>query len=157
MGWLQTSEIESKVVNALEEFLGQRDDDACRAPHIAEFVLVLILDHLADKLAAVGTQAGDSVIDVFNGKHHAPQAQRVGRCDGWFDGDQLWVAELRQLKLPEPIWRAHHNNVDLDIFDPVDTVHPRALDRRLTVDRHAQRGEKSNSGCKVVNDNANVV
>ena len=31
----------SKAVNASEEFLGQRDDDARRASHVAESVLVL--------------------------------------------------------------------------------------------------------------------
>ena len=36
------------AVNASEEFLRQRDDDARRASHVAEPVLVLVLDHLAD-------------------------------------------------------------------------------------------------------------
>jgi hypothetical protein len=36
-------------------------------------------------------------------------------------------------------------------------VHPQALDRRLAFDRHAERGEKSDSGCEVVNDDADVV
>jgi hypothetical protein len=41
-------------MNASEEFLGQRDDDARRASHVAEPVLVLIPDHLAEKFGAVG-------------------------------------------------------------------------------------------------------
>ncbi len=36
-------------MNASEEFLGQRDDDARRASHVAESVLVLVLGHLADE------------------------------------------------------------------------------------------------------------
>jgi hypothetical protein len=40
----------------------------------------------------------------------------------------------------------------LNTFEPVDAVHPRALDRRLAFERHAERGEKSDSGCKVVDD-----
>jgi PadR family transcriptional regulator, regulatory protein PadR len=56
-----------------------------------------------------------------------------------------------------PIWGPHHNDVDLDTFEPVDAVHPRALDRRLAFDRHAERGEKSDSGCKVLDDDADVV
>src|SRR6266567_9597986 len=55
------------------------------------------------------------------------------------------------------IWGPHHNDVDLDTFEPVDAVHPRALDRHLAFERHAERGEKSDSGCKVVDDDADVV
>src|SRR5215212_10091175 len=87
-----------KAVNASEEFLGQRDDDARRASHVAESVLVLVLGHLADEFGAVGTQASDSLVDAFDCKHDAPEAQRVRRCDHWFDLDQFWMAKLRQLK-----------------------------------------------------------
>src|SRR6476646_8599047 len=106
---------------------------------------------------ADGAQASDSVVDVFDRKHDAPEAQRVRRCDRRFDLDQFWIAKLRQLKPPVPIWGPHHNDVDLDTFEPVDAVHPRALDRRLAFERHAERGEKSDSGCQVVDDDAEVV
>src|SRR5438105_2422822 len=149
--------VSPKAVNASEEFLGQRDDDARRASHVAESVHVLVLGHLAEEFGAVGAQASDSVVDAFDCKHDAPQAQRVRRCDRRFDLDQFWIAKLRQLKPPVPIWGLHHNDVDLDILDPVDAVHPRALDRRLAFDRHAERREKSDSGCKVVDDDADVV
>src|SRR5467141_2331532 len=149
--------VSPKAVNASEEFLGQRDDDARRASHVAESVLVLVLGHLADEFGAVGAQASDSVVDASDCKHDAPETQRVWRCDRWFDLDQFWIAKLRQLKLPVPIWGPHHNDVDLDTFEPVDAVHPRALDRRLAFDRHAPRGEKSDSGCKVVDDDADVI
>ena len=49
------------------------------------------------------------------------------------------------------------DDVDLDAFEPVDAVHPRALDRHLAFDRHAERGEKSDSGRKVVDDDADVI
>jgi hypothetical protein len=55
-------------VNASEEFLGQRDDDARGASHVAESVLVLVLGHLADEFGAVGAQASDSVVDAFDCK-----------------------------------------------------------------------------------------
>ena len=42
-----------------------------------------------------------------------------------------------------PIWGPHHNDVDLNTFEPVDAVHPRALDRHLAFERHAERGEKT--------------
>src|SRR6195256_2719399 len=147
----------SGAVNASEEFLSQRDDDARRASHVAESVLVLVLGHLADEFGAIGAQASDSVVDAFDCKHDAPEAQRVRRCDRRFDLDQLWIAKLRQLKPPVPIWGPHHNDVDLDTFEPVDAVHPRALDRRLAFERHAERGEKSDRGCEVVDDDADVV
>src|SRR5688572_29974255 len=116
---------------ASEEFLGQRDDDTRRASHVAESVLVLVLGHLADEFGAVGAQASDSVVDAFDCKHHAPEAERVRRGDRWFDLDQFWIAKLRQLEPALPIWGPHHNNVDLDTFEPIDAVHPWALDRRL--------------------------
>jgi hypothetical protein len=46
-------------MNASEEFLGQRDDDS-RGASLAEPVLVLVLDHLADEFGAVDTQAHDA-------------------------------------------------------------------------------------------------
>ena len=64
-------------MNASREFLGQRDDDARRTSHVAESVLVLVLGHLADEFGAVGAQASHSVVDVFDGKHDAAEAQRV--------------------------------------------------------------------------------
>src|SRR6476646_1551608 len=106
---------------------------------------------------AVGAQASDSVVDAFDCKHDAPEAQRVRRCDRRFDLDQLWIAKLRQLKPPVPIWGPHHDDVDLDTFEPVDAIHPRALDGRLAFERHAEGGEKSDGGCKVVDDDADVV
>ena len=146
-----------KAVKASGEFLGQRDDDARRASHVAESVLVLVLGHLADELGAIGAQASDGIVDTFDCEHDAPEAQRIGRCDRRFHVDQFWIAKLRQLKLSLPIRAPHHHYVDSNTFDPVDAVHPRALDRRLAFDRHAERGEKSDRGCKVVDDDADVV
>jgi hypothetical protein len=64
--------------------------------------------------------------------------------------DRTKFAKLRQLEPSEPIRGPHHNNVDLDPFEPVNAVHPRTLDRHLALERHAERGEKTDSGCKVV-------
>src|SRR5436189_2155074 len=91
------------AVNASEEFLGQRDDDARRASHVAEPVLVLVLGHLADELGAVGEQASDGVVDALDREHDAPEAQRVRRWDRRLDLDQSWMAKLRQLESPVPI------------------------------------------------------
>src|SRR5712671_4325926 len=162
MPWVQSTgpcppPVSPKAVSASEEFLCQRDDDARRASHVAESVPALVLGHLADEFGAVGAQASDSVVDAFDCKHDAPEAQRVRWCDRRFDLDQFWIAKLRQLKPSVSIWGPHHNDVDLDTFEPADAVRPRALDRCLAFERHAERGEKSDSACKVVDDDADVV
>src|SRR6266545_4633525 len=95
--------VSPKAVYASEELLGQRDDDARRASHVAESVLVLVLGHLTDELGAVGAQASDRVVDALDGKHDAPEAQRVRRCDRRFDPDQFRIAKFRQLEPPMPI------------------------------------------------------
>jgi hypothetical protein len=146
-----------KAVNASEEFLGQRDDNARRASHVTEPVLVLVLGYLADEFGTFGAHASDRVVDACDCKHYAPQPQRVRGRDRRLGLDQFWIAKLRQLKPAAPIWRSHHNDVDLDIFEPVDAVHPRTLDRHLAFDGHTQRGEKSDSGCKIVDDDADMV
>src|SRR5215216_2745825 len=145
-----------EAVNASEELFSQRYDDAPWTPHVAEPVQVLVLGHFADEFGAVGAHASDSVVDAFDCKHDAPEAQRVRRCDRRFDRDQFWIPKLRQLEPPVPIG-GPHNDVDLDTFEPVDAVHPRALDRRLAFERHAERGEKGDSAGKVVDDDADVV
>src|SRR5829696_2311475 len=146
-----------EAVNASEELFSQRYDDARRATHVAEAVQVLVLGHLTDEFSAVGAHASDSVVDAFDCKHDAPEAQRVRRCDRRFDLDQFWIAKLRQLKPPVPIWGPHHNDVDLDTFEPVDAVHPLSLDRRLTLQLQSELGKESDSGCKVVDDDADMV
>jgi len=144
------------LINASEKFLGHRDDDARGAAHVAESVLVLVLGHLADEFGADGAQAGDRLIDAFDGKHDAPQAQGVWWGDHRFDLDQFGLAKLCQLKPPVPIGGPHHHDVDVDIFEPVDAVHPRSRDRHLAFDCHAERGEKSDRGGKIIDD-ADVV
>src|SRR5258705_3951576 len=49
-----------------------------------------------------------------------------------FDLDQSWIAKLRQLKPPVPIWGPHHNDVDLNTFEPVDAVHPASWSQWMT-------------------------
>jgi hypothetical protein len=64
----------AKIFIASEQFLGQRDYYARRASYVAESVYVLVLSDLADEFGADGAQAGDSVVDAFDGKHDAPEA-----------------------------------------------------------------------------------
>src|SRR5918994_5968040 len=147
-----------EALNPSEELFSQRYDDAPWSPHVAQPVEVLVLGHFAYEFGAeVGAHASHSVLHAFDRKHHAPQAQRVRRCDRRFDLEQFWIAKLRQLKPPVPIWGPHHNDVDLDTFEPVDAVHPLSLDRRLTLQLQTELGKESDSGCKVVDDDADVV
>jgi len=144
-------------VNASEEFLGQRDDDARRTSHIAEPVLVFVLDHLADGFGAVGTQTGHGVVNVFDREHDLPKTQRVWRGARWLSRDQIRIAELRQLDSTVTVRSSHHSDVDLDAFEPIEAVHPGAFDRHLAFQRHAEGGKKGDSGRKVVDDDADVV
>src|SRR5918995_7203860 len=146
-----------QALNASEELFSQRYDDAPWSPHVAQPVHVLVLGHFAEEFSAVGAHASDSLIDAFDCKHHAPQAQRVRRCLRRFDLDQFWIAKLRQLKAPVPIWGVHHNDVHLDTFEPVEAVHPLSLYRRLTLLLQTELGKESDSGCKVLDDDAYVV
>src|SRR5215217_8852871 len=156
-GWAEDRS-RDEALNASEELFSQRYDDAPWTPHVAQPVHVLVLGHFANEFGAeVGAQASDSVLDAFDSKHDAPEAQRVRRCVLRFDLDQFWMAKLRQLKPPVPIWGPHHNDVDLDTFEPVDAVHPLSLDRRLTLQLQTELGKESDSGCKVVDDDADVV
>ncbi len=71
--------------------------------------------------------------------------------------NQLRMAKLRQLELPVPIRRPHHYDVDPDIVDPIDAIHPRPLNPRLAFNGHAERGEEGDGGRQVVDDDAHVV
>src|SRR5918994_6550175 len=147
-----------EAMNASEELFSQRYDDAPWTPHVAQPVEVLVLGHFAHEVGPeVGAHRSHSLLDAFDCKHDAPEAQRVRRCDRRFDLHHFWIAKLRQLKVPVPIWGAHHNDVHLDTFEGVDAVHPLSLYRRLTLLLQTELGKESDSGCKVLDDYAYVV
>src|SRR5918912_2020081 len=52
---------------------------------------------------------------------------------------------------------AHASDSVVDAFEPVDAVHPLSLYRRLTLQLQTELGKESDSGCKVVDDDADVV
>ena len=148
--------VSQTAVNASEEFLGQRDDDTRRASHVADPVLVLVLDDLADEFGSLGAQACHGVVEVFDREHDLPETQRVRRGNRWLGPDQFWVAELRQFDPPVAVRCPHHRDVDLDAFKPAEAVHPRAFDRHLTFKLHAKGGEEGNSGWEVFDDDADM-
>src|ERR671920_781370 len=156
-GWAE-GRSRDEALNASEELFGQRYDDATWTPHVAQPVQVLVLGHFADEFGAeVGAHASDGVLDAFDRKHDAPEAQSVRRRDRRFDLDQFGIAKLRQLKPPVPIRGPHHNDVDLDTFEPVDAVHPLPLYRRLILRLQTELGKEGDSGRKVLDDDAYVV
>src|SRR3984893_8115867 len=65
--------------------------------------------------------------------------------------------ELRQLKAAVAVRGPHHRDVDSDAVDPVDTVHPTSLDRRLALQLHTKFDKERNTSLKVVDDDAHVV
>src|SRR2546421_466767 len=107
-------------MNASEKFLSQRDDDSRRASHVAQPVLVLVLNYLADEFGAVGMQAGHGVVNSFDREHDLPKAKRVRRGVRWLSPDQIWIAVLRQLNPPMAVRAPHHGDVGLDAFEPAE-------------------------------------
>ena len=139
------------------DFLGQRDDDAGRASHIAESILVPVLDHLADELGAAGMQARHDVVNVFDRKHDLPKAQSVWRGVHWLSLDQIRIAELRQLNPPVAVRSPHHGDVGLHACKPAKAINRRPLDRHLPLKRQAEGSEEVDGSREVVNDDADVI
>jgi hypothetical protein len=120
-------------------------------------VAVLVLRHLADEFPAVGSQAGDSGVDVVDGEHDAAEAQRVPQRVRRLRADRRRGEELRQLEPAVSVWSSHHRDLDMDVIEPIDTVDPRSLDRRLALHLHAEFEKEGSSGLQVVDDDAHVV
>ena len=81
--------------------------------------------------------------DAFDCEHDAPEAQRVR-----LRSRPGWIVKLRQLKPPVPIWAPHHDDVDLDSFEPVQAVHPRALDSASPSYVMPSAGKKALAGAR---------
>jgi hypothetical protein len=65
--------------------------------------------------------------------------------------------ELRQLKPSVAVRDPHHCDVDPDVVEPDDTVHPTSLDWRLALQLHTKFGKERSSSLKVVGNDADVV
>src|SRR5882724_1727680 len=78
--------------------LCQCDDDALGAAEVAEAVHLLVLRHLAKEFGTMLAQAAKDAIDVFDAKHDAMQAQRVGRRVFRLDGHCRWRVILREFE-----------------------------------------------------------
>src|SRR5205809_675845 len=65
------------MVDLSEKLLGQRDDDARGASHVAQPIHVLVLSHFTEEFAAERTQASDRVV--------ARHAEDGEKSDGSFE------------------------------------------------------------------------
>lgn len=65
--------------------------------------------------------------------------------------------ELRQLKPAVAVRGPHHGDVDTDVVEPDDTVHPASLDRRFALQLHTKFDKERSSSLKVVDNDADVV
>ena len=70
-----------KPVKASFQLLGQRHDDALGAANITEPILVLVLLQAANEFAAVGAQAGDDIVNIFDGEHDVTCAATGGKSE----------------------------------------------------------------------------
>jgi hypothetical protein len=127
------------------------------AADVTEPIAVLVLRQLADEFGAVGVQARKDVINVFDGEHNATYAQRVRRCVFRLGADRRRRVELRQLKPAVAVRGPHHCDVDSDVVEPDDTVHPTSLDWRLALQLHTKFDKERSSSLKVVDNDADVV
>jgi len=64
---------------------------------------------------------------------------------------------FRQLKPAVAVRGPHHRDVDSDAVEPIETVHPTSLDRRLALQVQTKFAKERNSSLKVVDDDAHVV
>src|SRR5215204_1992282 len=141
---------------ASAELLGQRDEDALRAPNVAEPILVLVLRHLANELGAMLLQAGNDVVDVVNGEHNATYPERVRRCVFRFSADRRRPLELHQLNATVAVRGPHHCDFSSDVVEPDHLVYRRSLDCRLALQLQAKFDKESDSGCEAVDNNTDV-
>src|SRR5262249_3058754 len=102
-------------------------------------------------------QAGNDVVDVFDGEHDAPYAQRVRRCVPRLRAGRHRAVELRQLEPAVAVWGPHHRDLDPDAVEPDDAVHPTALDWHLDLQPQTELDKEGDSSLEVVDDNADVI
>src|SRR5688572_4488441 len=93
------------------ELLGERDEDALRATDLTESIAVFVLHQLPDQFGTVGAEPGHDVLDVFDGKHDATDAQRVRRGVVRLSAVRRGTPELHQLNTAMAVRGAHHGDV----------------------------------------------
>src|SRR5919197_6261149 len=144
-------------IEASVERLGQCDDDALGAAHIAEPIAVLVLHDLADKLGAVAAQAAKDVIDVVHSEHDPTDAQRVHRRIFRLGPDRSGRVVLVQLDTPVAIRGPHRDDGGSDIVEPDEAVDGRALDGRLALTLETEFSKERSHSLEVVDNDQDIV
>src|SRR4051812_13723891 len=91
--------------------LGQPDENALGASHVAEPVHVFVLDHLVDDLRTVLAEPGERVVEVVDGEHDAEVAEGVHRGVPVI-GDRRRREEAREFDPAVAVRRTHHGDLD---------------------------------------------
>src|SRR5205085_4797725 len=101
-------------------------------PDVAKPVHAFVLDDFtADELRAVVAEAGERVVKVVYGKHHAQVPKSVDR-GGPMVRDYRREEKSRQLKTTVAVWRAHHGDLDALLAKSGNAARPLSLHHGLT-------------------------
>src|SRR5213082_1007540 len=141
----------------LADLLGQSDDDAFRSADVAKPIRVLVLHHFAYQLGAVGEQARDDSVDVFDGEHDATDAQRVHRRVHGPKPDRVGGVELIELDATVAVRGPHQREGGANVLEPDQAVDRRSLDLRLAFELEAEFDEERLGRLEVVDNDENVV
>ncbi len=139
------------------EFLGQPDDDAFGAAHIAEAVLVFVLGDFVHEFSAVGAEAVEDFVDIVDGKHDTADPQGVHRRFLESVAGGLGRDEFRELNAAVAVGGPHHGDVVLDVLEAHDAVHPLSLDARLALQLHTELREKRLRSFEILDHDEDVV
>jgi len=91
------------------------------------------------------------------GEHDATYTQHVRRCVCRLSAGRRRRVELRQLESAVAVRGPHHCDVDSDVVEPDDAVHPTSLDWRLALQLHTKFEKERDSSLEVVDNDADVV
>ena len=141
---------------ASADTLCKLDDDPLGAADVAEPVAVFVALELADEPNALGPQARDNVVNVFDGECDMADPRCVRRrvlVAAW----RRRLVEFRQLKSPLAVRGLKHRDICPDAFEPYDAVHPAALDQTLSLQFESKLDEELDCGREVVNYDADVL
>ena len=105
----------------------------------------------------MGSQAGDSGVDVVDGEHDVARPSVFAATSSGSGLTAAGADELRQLEPAVGLRGAHHRDVDPYAVETVDTVHPGSLDQRRALQLHTEFDEERDGSLKVVDDDADVV
>ncbi len=93
----------------------------------------------------------------LNGEHDATYTQRVRRCIFRLGPGRRRRVELHQLQPAVAVRSPHHCDVDSDVVEPNDAVHPTSLDRHLALQLQTKFDKERDSTLEVVDNDADVI